>query len=749
MLDACHACRRPQRAVRSARLASVVTLPIALSLLIALAGGAAEAQAPPVAAMPAVPSAPAAHDGAQDFDSERRCDLRIELDPSSGRLTGEAMLALPDAARFLTATGRLPIALDPRLELFAATIDGASVPIERGGTDAASGFAGWDLVLAPEALGHPLALRWSGVLRDDVLAGEAPGRIHNTSVRGHIAEDGIYLSPEAAWHPILDAARSPAWAGPDAPLCRWTLAVKSPLPLVASGDRAVGADGVAAEVTWHTPFPQTSLAVAGGPLALHERAHGAVTIRALLHPASAPHAPRLLDAVAGYLDLYQPLLGPYPFHEFTVVENFFSSGFAFPAFTLLSSQVIQMGERGLRPGYLDHELLHNWWGHGVLASRRSGHWSEALASYCANYMRPVLEGRAEQARAQRRSVAETLSGNPTLAGQAVGDFGLDRAVSTFVGYQKGAMVFAQLASRIGQERLWAGLRRFFHDRVGKPSGWDDLEAAFEAESGADLGTFFSFWVAGPGLPSPRLGAATWDAEATQVRLDLAYADPVPIELALRLRFGDPALDGEARTERVTVRPGDAVLRLSSRERPVAIEVDPEFETLRLLPPELLMPTLSGLAPPLDLVVVGDHDDLAGYAVASAAVEERYGKTGRLVRSERFVPELLDDGHVLLLGRAALDEEVQRLFAPSGVEVWARGFEITPVRYVSPGDAVLACIRNPRKPGAFVCLYWGNADAALERADLLPFYGGNSLLVFDRGQPWKRRDSEAVERIEVR
>jgi hypothetical protein len=381
-----------------------------------------------------------------------------------------------------------------------------------------------------------------------------------------------------------------------------------------------------------------------------------------------------------------------------------------------------MGERGLRPGYLDHELLHNWWGHGVLASRRSGHWSEALASYCANYMRPVLEGRAEQARAQRRSVAETLSGNPTLAGQAVGDFGRDRAVSTFVGYQKGAMVFAQLASRIGQERLWAGLRRFFHDRVGKPSGWDDLEAAFEAESGADLETFFSFWVAGPGLPSPRLGAATWDAEATQVRLDLAYADPVPIELALRLRFGDPALDGEARTERVTVRPGDAQLRLSSRERPVAIEVDPEFETLRLLPPELLMPTLSGLAPPLDLVVVGDHDDLAGYAVASAAVEERYGKTGRLVRSERFVPELLDHGHV---------------------------FEISPVRYVSPGDAVLACIRNPRKPGAFVCLYWGNADAALERADLLPFYGGNSLLVFDRGQPWKRRDSEAVERIEVR
>ena len=42
-----------------------------------------------------------------------------------------------------------------------------------------------------------------------------------------------------------------------------------------------------------------------------------------------------------------------------------------------------------------------------------------------------------------------------------------------------------------------------------------------------------------------------------------------------------------------------------------------------------------------------------------------------------------------------------------------------------------------------------ATTRLERADLLPFYGGNSLLVFDRGQPFVRRDFEAIERIEVR
>jgi hypothetical protein len=434
-----------------------------------------------------------------------------------------------------------------------------------------------------------------------------------------------------------------------------------------------------------------------------------------------------------------------------VVENFFSSGFAFPAFTLLSSEVIEMGERGLRPGYLDHELLHSWWGNGVLASRRSGHWAEALATYGANYMRPVLEGRREHGRAQRRSVAEALSADPELAAEAVGDYGLDRAVGTFIGYQKGAMVLDQLAARLGQDRLWAGLRRFNRDRLGMSSTWNDLRAALEAECGVDLAGFFSFWVDGPGLPAPRFDHAIWDAEARQVRLSVAYEDPVAIDIPVRLSFADDDGGQPATppTEHVTLRPGDSSLLLSSERRPSSIEIDPEFETLRRLEPELLMPTLSGLAPPFDLVLIGGDEDLAGYRAAASAIERRYGKSGQIERRRRFEPRLLERGHVLLLGRAALDDDVGQLFAPEHVTIWERGFEFAAVRYVSAGDALLACVRNPRRGGAFVCLYWGNSDEALARADLLPYYGGNSLLVFDRGQPFVRRDFEAIERIEVR
>jgi hypothetical protein len=48
----------------------------------------------------------------------------------------------------------------------------------------------------------------------------------------------------------------------------------------------------------------------------------------------------------------------------------------------------------------------------------------------------------------------------------------------------------------------------------------------------------------------------------------------------------------------------------------------------------------------------------------------------------------------------------------------------------------------------LCAYWGNSASALERSYLVPFYGGDSLLIFADGRPQTRRRFEAVERIEV-
>ena len=68
----------------------------------------------------------------------------------------------------------------------------------------------------------------------------------------------------------------------------------------------------------------------------------------------------------------------------TALRHFFSSGFAYPGFTVLGPRVVGMAPRSLRPGFLDHELVHNWWGNGVYVDPDDGNWCEALTSFCAN-----------------------------------------------------------------------------------------------------------------------------------------------------------------------------------------------------------------------------------------------------------------------------------------------------------------------------------------------------------------------------
>ena len=109
-------------------------------------------------------------------------------------------------------------------------------------------------------------------------------------------------------------------------------------------------------------------------------------------------------------------------------------------------------------------------------------------------MRPILEGRPDEARAQRRDIQGNLSLGPERARQPVSRFGIDDEVGAYGGYQKASMVLTELGRLIGDDGVWAGLRRLREERLGHPSDWHDLQAAFEAHSGQDLGAFFDYWI---------------------------------------------------------------------------------------------------------------------------------------------------------------------------------------------------------------------------------------------------------------
>ncbi|HVP13011.1 MAG TPA: M1 family aminopeptidase, partial [Phycisphaerae bacterium] len=521
--------------------------------------------------------------------------------------------------------------------------------------------------------------------------------------------------------------------------------------LVASGNRddAQLNSRRNARTIWRSPFPLHGMALVGGTHEVHQREVDGVLVSVNLSKDHAALAPGILDAVESYLKLYQPLIGKYPYAEFTVVENFFSSGFAFPGFTVLASAVIAMGPMGLEPGYLDHELLHNWWGNGVFVSGLDGNWCECLTSYCANYMRHVLEGRDKKARAVRRDICYGLSRLSPDKDKPLGRFGHDDGPEGFIGYQKGSMVFAMLSQKVGTETLWRALRRLRQERLGKLTNWDQIRQAVERESDQSLESFFKQWVRGTGIPDIVVDEAGYDARARRLTLTVTQKgrEAFDVSMPIRLDFERSTTD-----EVISVRRPAQVSVIKSMEAPKYVEPDPDFYVMRRIPLKDVMPTISGIGKSKSLLIVRTEEDFDAYKQVAEQMEERYkeaeGTSVRHVQAAELKPEDLKQGHALFLGSACLAPAAQELLKGQTLAIGEGFFTVGDTRYDKPTDEVLCCLRNEDDPGGVYCFYYGNSSTNLKKARVITFYGGNSLVVFEDGKATYRQDFERAEQIIV-
>jgi hypothetical protein len=438
-------------------------------------------------------------------------------------------------------------------------------------------------------LGDPrsdLVIRYTARFEEDIAAGERPGEIHNKSVQAHVGPEGIFLADGAAWHPTpldkdghpalhaiaIDIEKLPGWA------------------VVASGDPVAHLRSIDEPVwNWRTPRPVDGLAVAGGQHKLHGRLHmgpqGPIEVVMHVPPEHESLAPMFLNAACEYLDLYTPLLGPFPYKRFSIVENFFSSGFAYPGFTVLGPRVVGMAPRSLMPGFLDHELLHNWWGNGVYLDPEDGNWCEALASLGANYFRRIVDDGEEAGRVYRRGTLMKLSSDPEgLDDGPLGAFGRDDGPSRFVGYDKGAFFFIMLGrlysydpQRAAHEIPWTSLRRFAETHMGRRANWADIQKAFETTMDPDrapgwLDDMFELWVREHTVPRTIPG----DPARAQAEFAAQYARSwslVPVKTFAGVD---------------------------------SFEIDPDFKLYRVLPPEQVIPTVVGTTGAGGLVLEADR-----------------------------------------------------------------------------------------------------------------------------------------------
>jgi len=572
---------------------------------------------------------------------------------------------------------------------------------------------------------------------------------------GHIGPEGVYLSSESQWYPDLEDS-----------LATYDVTITVPDGWAAVTQGTPQSD----PRRWIVSSKSEALTIVANRFVVKTRAWQAksgqaVQLATYLFPEEAALADEYLDASARYLDAYIPLLGPYPFSQFAVVENFFSSGLGMPSFTLLGSGVIK--RHYTQPYALGHEIVHSWIGNGVFNRVSQGNWVEGLTTYLSNYYYHELTGDEAQAREQRRLM---LLGYSLYVRQGedypVGHFAQKHDdKDNAIGYQKSAMVFHLLRQEIGEPTFWRALRQIPERYLGKVVEWKDLERVFQEAAGRDLRWFFAQWVERAGAPELQLSGlrvqavhgmsgqvGTIAAAVHVAQRGVPYR--IPVELEFVLVGGRSQLVGiqMAGTQQ------DVIVPLT--ERPVAVRLDPQYHLFRRvvrseIPPMLNLYVTDALRtvllPPAgSLESPGPFSEIVQrIAVQEAAKPDAQRTT--LLQSEAEAPHV-PKGSLLVLGNPHESPLAAKVLEYCGdhVHLTDNGFSVEGRTYEGSTMALLASCRRDEDPGSVVTFLYGVTPQALNRvARLLFFYGWQSYVVFHEGAVTARGDWEDRMSTEVR
>jgi aminopeptidase N len=305
--------------------------------------------------------------------------IAVELVPETHRLIATDTIRLSQSLLNQTP---LSFALNPHLAIDRVELNGQAVSISKvpvGPSDSPT-FTQW--VLDDTSSSHTtpnspplLKIAYHGHIDDSPTDSGGLRFVRPDKTNGHIGPQGIYLTSETFWYPTWEHHLV---------TFDLTLTLPSDWQAVTQGqesNQAVTENQRTSQ--WTVSSPTEALTLAANHFTVQKKPWRDIQLATYLFPDEAPLAQQYLEATEMYLELYTNLLGPYPFSQFAVVENFFPSGLGMPSFTLLGQSIVRRGYT--QPYSLGHEIVHSWLGNSVLNDFSEGNWVEGLTTYLSNY----------------------------------------------------------------------------------------------------------------------------------------------------------------------------------------------------------------------------------------------------------------------------------------------------------------------------------------------------------------------------
>lgn len=550
---------------------------------------------------------------------------------------------------------------------------------------------------------------------------------------GLIGEEGIYLSEATHWYPEQPKS-----------LCTFQLEVTLPsgYEVVSEGDfGGKDIDESSARVSWDVPYPTESLHLIAGRYILTKSTYNDIEVSTYFFPEEQHLSESYIQAVKKYLRMYEEMIGAYPYKKFSVVENFFPTGYGMPSFTLLGRQVIRLPF--IIHTSLGHEVLHNWWGNSVFVDYEKGNWCEGLTTYLADYHYKELKSpeaaeqyRKEVCRDYTNYVVQAEEDFPLLAFQ-----GRTTPATRAIGYGKTLMLFHMLRRHLGDEIFYKCLKEFYKNKVWSLASWKDVREIFETNSDQDLAWFFRQWVEKAGAPILKLNKPILEQKEGRYMVHLeveqegqTYRLDVPIEI-----------ETEEGTEKVRLscsfggeKPSLEKCQISTalKAKPLSVSVDPEQHLFRRLTPEEIPAILSGVLGDKDqlVVMVPEENELLKKAYEEMVVNlTRTGKAKRINLKEAKDQDLREHS-LFVLGNIMKLEELKKkgLKLPEDLYIEQEALILNGKRYTEDAS-ILFTMKNPWNKDKTMAFFFGRtAEAVKATAPKLLHYGKYSYLAFESG-----------------
>lgn len=599
------------------------------------------------------------------------------------------------ARRAMNGTSRISLPPGTPLKLAGGTLAFTGAVLERSGQTplALRPSAGNEIILAPAETTQVVYVSWTLNVPE------------NGAGDNLIEGEGITLAGH--WHPL-----------PDTDMI-YQLEAQLPANFTAISEAETMTqrpDGKGRSLfSSGFPHPLRSIHFVAGPYAVKERtlANG-VILASLFFQEDSSLAEEYLEQAAVYMKRYEELIGPYPYRRYSIVENRLPTGYGMPTFTLLGQAVVRLPF--IKDTSLGHEILHSWFGNSVHVNDAGGNWCEGLTTYLADHLYAADRGeggpyRKEQL--QRYASYVPRDNSLTLAAftNASDRQPMARHVRA-VGYDKGSMVFHMLRSRLGDDKFFAGLRRFYQTMRFKHAGWDDIEESLTGAAGEELRPFFDQWLARTDMVKFIIDKVDVSQEEGRsvITFTVEQKSVEPYDFDLPVLVSTRTADSR-HTVRVSDRSGE--VKIIVDDLPTAMALDPEYDLMRNLRPEEEAPTWSRfMGAGTRTVVLPPADTAAAYAPLLDMLKEMGCET---VAQDEIANETLK-GSIIFLGGS---KQSLGLFADPGHA--ASGFTLD-VR------------KNPLAPGQVMALITSSSaeeSAAVVRK--LGHYGKYSFLYFSRGQ----------------